>query len=125
MMELIYSGDVWALLGGGALVAVAVLALRRKLELWSGVVAGVLVVCGVVGTVLYAPHPGDALVVEEAVAMQVSPIDGGEERGELAIGDRVRVENRHGGYAYVRSGGGEAGWVPTVKLERFFGEWGE
>ena len=116
MREIAMNGDWWTAFGGLSFVGLAMVVwgavLRRRSvnERWAMTCLAGLVV-GLTGTVLFASHPNDVVVLDEGVVLFVSPFEGSAAKATLASGDRVRYEREHGGYAYVRTEGGEGGWV--------------
>ncbi|MEM7144420.1 MAG: hypothetical protein AAF591_04750 [Verrucomicrobiota bacterium] len=121
--EIYMNGDWWTLLAGLASVGLAVLvwvALWRRSavsRVWAAIcVAGV--VLGIAGTLWFGSHPRDVVVMGDGVVLQVSPFDGAEAKGAVGIGEVVRMERGHGDYVYVRTRGGEGGWVSEGEVSR-------
>ncbi|MEM8955376.1 MAG: SH3 domain-containing protein [Verrucomicrobiota bacterium] len=116
IQEIYTNGDWWTVLGGLASVGLAMaiwMALWRRRAV-SRVWATVCVVgigLGTAGTLWFGTHPKDVVVMEDGVALRVSPFDDSEAKGALGAGDIVRMERTHGEFVYVRTRGGEGGWV--------------
>jgi hypothetical protein len=121
--ETVMNGDLWTALGGISFAGLAVVvwgavfrqrAVNRR---WAAVCLGG-VVMGLTGTVLFASHPNDVVVLDDGVALLVSPFEGAEAKVTLASGEKLRFERRHGDYAYVRTEAGEGGWVEGPLVSR-------
>ena len=128
MRDIFMNGDWWTVLGGissaglAAVIWLAVWRGRAMNRVWAAIwAAGIL--AGVAGTVAFASHPRDVLVLEAGVVLQVSPFEGAEAKGVLDPGETVRYERAHGDYVYVRTASGGGGWVNDGDLSSPLWSW--
>ena len=124
------SPDGWALVAGIALsLACAgtallllepawVVARRRAqglLRAASALSAGALVVAALACASL-ASETAQAVVLSPDLALRIAPFAEAEPGAALSIGERVRVEQRHGDFLRVRADSERAGWVPAASV---------
>lgn len=122
------SADEWAWAASASLslaAALAVLAALRRpaplasRRLWLG--AGAAALAAVLASLLCARQVkalDRAVVTAEDARLRDAPYEAAELGSSLPPGEMVRIEQRHGAYALVRTRSGRSGWVPLSTIER-------
>jgi hypothetical protein len=126
--EAVMQGDWWTALGGLSLLGLTLVvwgAVMRKTAVprrWLALcLAGML--AGAAGTVAFAPHPDEVVIVKEGAVLLMSPFAGAETKAMTVSGARARLERAHGDFVYLRTGAGEGGWVERGAVSRPMWPW--